>query len=168
MLQANMQPSGASPAEEESKESIYALMGGGGGGAAQPESAAASQVVSEHSVGIASESNFLIVDLRDKAEYIAWHIKESYSLPLMLVNQDKTIPEVHRFKNIEGKRIVCYVSDERNGISAARALVDRGYDNTFLLTGGIEKFIEDYPSLVEGNNIPQLVDKTPAAQSRRR
>ena len=53
------------------------------------------------------------------------------------------------------------MSDERNGIAAARALVDRGYENTFLLTGGIEKFIEDYPSLIQGNNIPQLVDVQP-------
>jgi len=78
---------------------------------------------------------------------------------------------VHRFKNHEGKKIICYVSDERNGILAARALVERGYENTFLLTGGIEKFIEDYPSLVEGNNIPELVDMQPSGrqtQGRRR
>ncbi len=72
----------------------------------------------------------------------------------MMVNQDKTIPEVHRFKNKEDKKIIMYVNDERNGIAAARALVDRGYDNSYLLTGGIEKFIEDYPNLIEGNNIP--------------
>ena len=114
--------------------------------------------VGENQIGISSESSYLIVDLRDRAEYTAWHIKESYSLPLMMVNQDKTIPEVHRFKNKEGKQIVMYVADERNGILAARAMVDRGYENTYLLTGGIEKFIEDYPSLVEGNNIPQLVN----------
>ena len=77
---------------------------------------------------------------------------------MMMVNQDKTIPEVHRFKNKEGKKIICYVSDERNGIIAAKALVERGYENTYLLTGGIEKFIEDYPSLIIGNNIPELVD----------
>ena len=94
------------------------------------------------------------MDLRDKSDYTAWHIKESYSLPLMMINQDKTIPEVHRFKNQDGKLIICYVADERNGIAAARAMVDRGYENTYLLTGGIEKFIEDYPGLVEGNDIP--------------
>jgi centrosomal protein CEP41 len=97
--------------------------------------------------------------LRDKADYTAWHIKESYSLPLMMVNQDKTIPEVHRFKNKDDKKIIMYVNDERNGIAAARAMVDRGYGNSYLLTGGIEKFIEDYPNLIEGNNIPELVDK---------
>ena len=38
-------------------------------------------------------------------------------------------------------------------------MVDRGYENTYLLTGGIEKFIEDYPNLIIGNNIPQLVNQ---------
>lgn len=123
---------------------------------------AAVNTIGEHQIGISSESNYLIVDLRDKAEYTAWHIKESYSLPMMLINQDKTIPEVHRFKNKEGKRIIAYVGDERNGILAAKAMVERGYDNTYLLTGGIEKFIEDYPSLIIGNNIPELVNQEPA------
>ena len=72
----------------------------------------------------------------------------------MLLNQDKTIPELHRFKNKEGKKIIVYVNDERNGIAAARTMADSGHENTFLLTGGIEKFIEDYASLIEGNNIP--------------
>ena len=129
----------------------------------QPSDNAAVNTVGANQVGIASDSNFLIVDLRDKTEYTAWHIKESYSMPLMMVNQDRTIPEVHRFKNQEGKMIICYVQDERNGIAAARAMVDRGYENTYLLTGGIEKFIEDYSSLVEGNNIPQMVTQQPAA-----
>lgn len=126
---------------------------------------AAVNTVNVNSVGISSESSYLIVDLRDKSDWTAWHIKESYSLPLMMVNQDKTIPEVHRFKNVEGKQIICYVQDERNGIQAARTLVDRGYENTYLLTGGIEKFIEDYPSLIQGNNIPQLVNQAPARGS---
>ena len=84
----------------------------------------------------------------------------------MILSQDKTIPELHRFKNKEGKKIVVYVNDERNGIQAARAMVDRGHENTCLLTGGIEKFIEDYSSLIEGNNIPQLVDQQPKPRGR--
>ncbi len=148
-------------------------MAQGGAQAAQgSDTAVAVSSTGVNQIGISSESSYLIVDLRDKADYTAWHIQESYSLPLMMVNQDKTIPEVHRFKNKEDKKIIIYVSDERNGIAAARALVDRGYDNSYLLTGGIEKFIEEYPNLIEGNNIPQLVDKavpnTKAAQARRK
>ena len=174
LIQSNQVPAqDSTSAQEESKESIYALMGAGGGGAQPMQAAAASNnapvadnaavnTVNANQIGISSDSRYLIVDLRDKAEWTAWHIKESYSLPLMMINQDRTIPEVHRFKNVEGKMIICYVQDERNGILAARAMVDRGYENTYLLTGGIEKFIEDYHSLVEGNNIPPLVEQTPA------
>lgn len=41
-----------------------------------------------------------------------------------------------------------YVNDERNGVPAATAMVDRGYENTYLLTGGIEKFAENYPTMI--------------------
>ena len=80
----------------------------------------------------------------------------------MLLNQDKTIPELFRFKNKEGKMIIVYVNDERNGIIVGQTMVDRGYENTYLLTGGIDKFIEDYSSLIEGKNIPKLETKPPA------
>ena len=67
-------------------------------------------------IGVTSDSNYLLLDMRDKAEYVQWHIKEAYSFPLMLLNQDKTIPELHRFKNKEGKMIIVYLLDERAGI----------------------------------------------------
>ena len=54
--------------------------------------------------------------MRDKDEYVKWHIKEAYSFSLMLLNQDKTIPELFRFKNREGKMIIVYVLDERSGV----------------------------------------------------
>ena len=100
------------------------------------------------SVGVTSESNFLLLDMRDRDEYTKWHIKEAYNFPLMLLNQDKTIPELFRFKNKENKMIIVYVNDERNGIQVGQSMVDRGYENTYLLTGGIEKFIEDFSSLI--------------------
>ena len=142
--------------QEESKESIF-NMGGDNPTIVQIDSA---------QIGVTSDSSFILLDLRDKSDYSDWHIREAYSFPLTLLNQDKTIPEAHRFKNKEGKRIVIYTNDERNGIAAARTMADRGYENTYLLSGGIEKFIEDYASLVEGNNIPQLVAKEPAGAKR--
>ena len=57
--------------------------------------------------------------------------------------------------------IIVYVNDERNGIIVGQTMVDRGYENTYLLTGGIDKFIEDYSSLIEGKNIPKLETKPP-------
>lgn len=58
------------------------------GGGAQPAHDAANAVsnIGVNQVGISSISDFLVLDLREKAEYNAWHIKESYNLPLMMVN----------------------------------------------------------------------------------
>ena len=66
---------------------------------------------------------------------------------MMLVNQDKTTPELFRFKNKEDKKICIYMNDERCGVQAAVAMVDRGYENTYLITGGFEKMQENYPTL---------------------
>ena len=77
----------------------------------------------------------------------------------MLVNQDKMSNDMLRFKNKADKMIIVYSNDERNGVVAAKTMSDRGYDNAILMNGGIEKFIEDFSSMVEGNNIPQLVDQ---------
>lgn len=66
-------------------------MGGAGGGQAASVNNpaadnAAVNTVNVNQIGISSDSSYLIVDLRDKAEWTAWHIRESYSLPLMLIN----------------------------------------------------------------------------------
>ena len=108
---------GESAGQDNVTENIYALVGNNSA-AQQNQSAAAATVnqVNELQVGIASESNYVVVDLRDKADYTSCHIMESYSFPLMMLNQDKTIPELHRFKNKEDKMIICYTSDERNGL----------------------------------------------------
>ena len=62
----------------------------GGGQAASVSNPAADNAavntVNVNQVGISSDSSFLIVDLRDKADWTAWHVKESYSLPLMMIN----------------------------------------------------------------------------------
>ena len=67
----------------------------------------------------------------------------------MQLNQDKTIPELFKVRNKEGKQIVVYSSDERAGVQCASAMVDRGYENTCLLTGGWEQFKNDFATLIE-------------------
>mmetsp|Transcript_19526 Transcript_19526/g.13982 ORF Transcript_19526/g.13982 Transcript_19526/m.13982 type:complete len:82 (-) Transcript_19526:122-367(-) len=80
--------------------------------------------------------------MRDQGSYDAWHIKDALSFSLMLLNQDKTFPELHKFKNKPDKMIVVYSSDEKNSMICATTMVERDYGNTCLLTGGIEKFLE--------------------------
>ena len=46
--------------------------------------------------------------------------------------------------------------DERQGSHYAKLLHEKGFDNVYLLSGGIEKFIEDHRDLVEGMDVPAL------------
>ena len=46
------------------------------------------------------------------------------------------------------------MEDERKGTQAAKLLFEKGYENIFLLSGGIESFLEDFPHLIEGKNVP--------------
>ena len=44
--------------------------------------------------------------------------------------------------------------DERAGVQYAQMLHEKGYENTFLLSGGIENFLEEADDLVEGVEVP--------------
>lgn len=95
------------------------------------------------------------MDLRDPDEYDFWRIKESINYPAANIGRDKVIPELFRFKNKSNKLIIIYMGDERKGTAAANLMAEKGYENVFLLSGGIEQFNEEFNSLVEGRNVPK-------------
>lgn len=47
------------------------------------------------------------------------------------------------------------MNDERNGTHYAKLLHEKGFDNIYLVTGGIEGFLECHYELVEGNEMPE-------------
>ena len=106
-------------------------------------------------LGITADTQFLLLDLREPDEYQKWHIKESINFPAANIARDKTIPELFRFRNAPNKLIICYMLDERSGVQYAQLLNEKGYENTFLLSGGIEAFLEGDSDLVEGVEVPQ-------------
>ena len=48
------------------------------------------------------------------------------------------------------------MSDERLGTHYAKLLFEKGFDNVYLLSGGLEKFLAIYPTLVEGTKVPEI------------
>lgn len=101
-------------------------------------------------LGITSQTQFLLLDLRDPEDYELWRIKESINFPAPNIARDKMIPELYRFKNAPDKLIIIYMNDERQGTQYAQILAEKGYENVFLLSGGIESFLEDHHDFVEG------------------
>ena len=105
-------------------------------------------------LGITDQTSFLLLDLREPEEYDFWRIKESINYPVMNIARDKMIPELFRFKNKANKLIIVYMNDERRGVAAANLLSEKGFENVFLLSGGIENFNEEFHHLVEGREVP--------------
>ena len=105
-------------------------------------------------LGITQNTSFLLLDLRDPDEYSMWRIKEAINFPAPRIGQDKTIPELFRFKNQADKLIIIYLNDERQGTQYAQVLAEKGYDNVYLLSGGCEGFLEEYADLCEGKQVP--------------
>ena len=105
-------------------------------------------------LGITANTTFLLLDLREPDEYANWHIKEAINFPAANIGRDRTIPELYRFKNAPDKLIITYMNDERQGTAQASLLAEKGYENTFPLSGGIEKFLEENSDLVEGVAVP--------------
>lgn len=47
------------------------------------------------------------------------------------------------------------MADERHGTHYSQLLFEKGFDNVYLLSGGIEKFFENHRELVEGTHLPE-------------
>lgn len=107
-------------------------------------------------LGITSDTKFILLDLREEDEFDQYHIKESINFPAPNISRDKVIPELYRFKNKEDKLIIVYMRDERQGSHAAKTFYEKGYDNIYLLSGGIEEFMLQFPDLIEGKELPDF------------
>lgn len=105
-------------------------------------------------LGITQNTKFLLLDMRDPEEYELYHIKEAVSYPAPNIGRDKIIPDLFRFKNQPDKLIIIYLSDERKGTAVAQVFFEKGYENVYLLSGGIESFLEEFHEHVEGRSVP--------------
>jgi len=86
------------------------------------------------------DTDFLLIDLRDPEDYEKFHIKEAINFPGQNIKRDKWIPQLMQYKNKESKIIIVYHFDEKGGIDFAKEMFEKGYDNVFLLSSGIEGF----------------------------
>ena len=101
-------------------------------------------------LGDLNEIDYIILDLREESEYNLIHIINSISYPGFFISRDKFIPELYSMKNKDRKMIIMYHFDEKNGIPYANLLFQKGFDNVFLLNGGIEEFAKNYPEYLDG------------------
>ena len=81
--------------------------------------------------------NYVLVDLRDKNERNVGFIQESISIPAVEIKRDRIPNVIYDLKNEKNTLIIVYSSNDRDAIATANHLYEKGYDNIYLLTGGI-------------------------------
>jgi len=96
------------------------------------------------------ERPYIIFDLRSREEFNQCHILQARNHPAILLNQDKMTAEMFNYKNKEGQLIILYDNDTTVACQAAHTMVIRGFDNTYILSGGLYAFSERYPQYIEG------------------
>ena len=101
-------------------------------------------------LGNLSEIDFIILDLREESEYERVHVIEAVSFPAVNISRDKFTQQLIMMKNKPGKMIIMYHTDERNGIPYANNFFQKGYDNVYFLSGGIEEFEKYHPEYLDG------------------
>lgn len=102
-------------------------------------------------------TNYIIIDLRDNEEYEDFHIVESVNMPYYNISRDKFPSNMYMMKNKMDKMIICYSLDERTSIPHCQLLYQKGFDNIYMLTGGIESFVVKYPELCEGKGMSRIM-----------
>lgn len=90
---------------------------------------------------------YLLLDIRERDEYDQCHIISGLSYPIAMLSRsvNNETSEMLAYKNQPGKIIVVYDDDERLAPRAATTLVQRGYDNLFLLSGGLKLASKKFP-----------------------
>lgn len=106
------------------------------------------------------DTDFLLLDLREPSDFENYHIKEAINFPEPLLNRDRFLPVIYQYKNKENRMIIIYHKEEKFGIPPAKLFFEKGFDNVYLLTGGLEEFHSFHPDHIEGKNIPWPIPLT--------
>ncbi|KAJ8269041.1 hypothetical protein COCON_G00116480 [Conger conger] len=102
---------------------------------------------------------YVLLDVRDKEEYDQCHIISAYSYPIATLSRtmDPYTKEVLEYKNASGKIIILYDEDERIASIAATTMFERGFENVFMLSGGLKVIAQKFPEGMTTGTIPCLL-----------
>lgn len=86
-----------------------------------------------------NSSPCLLLDVRSEEEYNRSHLITAESYPHARLSRSINFesPSMREYRNRKGKIIIVYDYDEYIASSVATTLVQRGYDNVFMLSGGL-------------------------------
>ncbi|NXW61678.1 CEP41 protein, partial [Eurystomus gularis] len=114
---------------------------------------------------------FLLLDVRDRDDYDQCHIVGAYSYPIATLSRTMNpyTNNILEYKNARGKIIILYDNDERLASQAATTMCERGFENLFMLSGGLKVLAQKIPEgLITGSLPVSCQVATPMGSARRR
>uniref|UniRef100_A0A3B3U3Q4 Centrosomal protein 41 n=1 Tax=Poecilia latipinna TaxID=48699 RepID=A0A3B3U3Q4_9TELE len=100
---------------------------------------------------------YLLLDVRDRDQYDRCHIISAHSFPIAMLSRTMNpyTKEVLEYKNALGKIIIVYDDDERIASLAATTMCERGFENLFMLCGGLKVIAQKFPSGMTTGSFPE-------------
>ncbi|XP_076351961.1 centrosomal protein of 41 kDa-like [Tachypleus tridentatus] len=100
---------------------------------------------------------YVLLDVRDRDAYKECHIIIAKNYPYTMLSRscNYETKELLDFKNRPCKIIVIYDEDETIAPNVASTLVQRGYDNVFLLSGGLKLAALKFPQGLITGTLPK-------------
>uniref|UniRef100_A0A8B9N9D2 Centrosomal protein 41 n=1 Tax=Accipiter nisus TaxID=211598 RepID=A0A8B9N9D2_9AVES len=114
---------------------------------------------------------FLLLDVRDRDAYDQCHIIGAYSYPIATLSRTMNpyTNSILEYKNAHGKIIILYDNDERLASQAATTMCERGFENLFMLSGGLKVLAQKIPEGLVTGSLPmscQLAAPTGSARKK--
>ncbi|XP_022601920.1 centrosomal protein of 41 kDa isoform X2 [Seriola dumerili] len=108
---------------------------------------------------------YLLLDVRDRDQYEGCHIISAQSFPSATLSRTMNpyTREVLEYKNAAGKIIIVYDEDERIASQAATTMCERGFENLFMLSGGLKVIAQKFPEGMTTGSFPASCLSTPAS-----
>ncbi|XP_076878117.1 centrosomal protein of 41 kDa [Brachyhypopomus gauderio] len=99
---------------------------------------------------------YLLLDVRDRDLYDQCHIISAHSYPIATLSRTMNpyTKEVLNYKNALGKIIILYDEDERIASQAASTMCERGFENLFMLSGGLKVMAQKFPEGMTTGSFP--------------
>ncbi|KAM9753655.1 centrosomal protein of 41 kDa [Menidia menidia] len=113
---------------------------------------------------------YLLLDVRDCEQYDNCHIISAHSFPIAMLSRtiNPYTKEVLEYKNAPGKIIIVYDEDERMASQAATVMCERGFENLFMLSGGLKVIAQKFPSGMTTGSIPASCLLSPKSQNEKK
>uniref|UniRef100_A0A7N9AQF9 Centrosomal protein 41 n=1 Tax=Mastacembelus armatus TaxID=205130 RepID=A0A7N9AQF9_9TELE len=113
---------------------------------------------------------YLLLDVRDRDQYDHCHIISAHSFPIAMLSRTMNpyTKEVLEYKNAAGKIIIVYDEDERIASQTATVMCERGFENLFMLSGGLRVIAQKFPEGMTTGSIPTSCLSSPTSLKAKR